>query len=91
MGRDINYIPEVMSIKCSSCNEDFSLYKIQILPVNFCGICAPENRSATLFSINQIAIAVIKMAESNKEFIDDRQVIEVETILSNLQNKNYPL
>jgi len=90
MSRDIDYVPKKIATKCDFCNEYFNLYEIQKLPINICKECSSENKNVTLVSINQIVMEIIQIAEKNKKILDEKIVIDVEELITTLQNKEYP-
>jgi len=85
MDRDLVYVPEIETAQCWGCKEDFKLYSVQKIGINWCRVCAINNRLSELITLPNILKKIIKFAEEKNEKIDDRLVVDISGLVKELQ------
>jgi hypothetical protein len=89
--RDINHCPNNVVVKtCFACGYDFQRFEIQEAPIEMCFECSNSAKSYDLVKIttvfNEIK-KIIKLSESKKVSINNKDAIYIEDLLLCLQNK----
>jgi len=83
--RDLVYVPETETVQCWGCKEDFKLYSVQKIGINWCKVCAINNKLSELITLPNILKKIIKIAEEKNKKIDDRLVVDVSELVQELQ------
>jgi hypothetical protein len=87
MKHDLIYTPRIIDAQCYQCNKVFKLYEIQKMPINFCYICAVNNKLTKLTTLSLIVKKIIEYAEKENKRIDDRLVVDISNLLDDLQKE----
>jgi hypothetical protein len=85
MEKDLTYIPDITTAECFICKENFKLYTVQKMGMNFCKMCGINNKFAELITLPNILSKVVKFAEQENERIEDRLVVDVAKLVEELQ------
>lgn len=88
MEKDLTYIPDITTAECFSCKESFKLYTVQKMGMNFCRMCGINNKFSELITLPNILSKIAKFAEQENEKIDDRLVVDVSSLFTELQKEN---
>jgi len=85
MNRDLTYIPEIETVQCWGCKENFKLYSIQKIGMNWCSLCGINNKLSELITMPNVLKKIVTFAEEKNEKIDDRLVVDVSKLVQELQ------
>ena len=88
MQRDLTYIPDITMAECFGCKENFKLYTVQKMAMNFCKICTVNDKFIELTTLPNALIKVAKFAEQENERIDNRLVVDISKLLIELQKED---
>jgi hypothetical protein len=88
MKKDLTYIPDITTAECFSCKESFKLYTVQKMGMNFCKLCGINNKFAELITLPNILKKIAVFAEKENERIDDRLVVDVSYLFTELQKED---
>jgi len=88
MEKDLTYIPDITTAECFSCKESFKLYTVQKMGMNFCRMCGINNKFAELITLPNILNKIAKFAEQENEKIEDRLVVDIANLFTELQKED---
>ena len=85
MEKNLTYIPDTITTECFNCKENFKLYSVQKMGINFCKACGINNKFIELMTLPNILNKIAKFAEKENEKIEDRLVVDISKLFQELQ------
>lgn len=84
--RNLTYTLDTETVECFGCKENFTLYAVQKMGMNFCKVCGVNNKFLDLITLPPILIKTVKFAEQENKKVNDRLVVDVSDLLQYLQS-----
>lgn len=88
MKKDLVYNLDIITAKCFICKEEFKLYSVQKMGMNFCKMCSSNNKLTELTTLPNILTKITRFAEQANEKIDGRLVVDISSLFIDLQENN---
>lgn len=86
MERDLTYTLDTEIVQCFGCKENFKLFTVQKIGMNFCKICGVNNKFLDLTTLPSMLVKIVKFAEQENKKINDRLVVDISDLLEYLQS-----